>query len=210
MQLETLHSFDFFENSYILRYTKNIVQARTSVSSDSPMQTYLYRISNYIRIHKVSLGLFLAAYGVFYLTSVLLSRWTIFDWGKDITGYPPSAINTLLPRSFIDPIFFVTSFPALIVGAANALQLQHTRNKPEVSLDKQYVAILLTAFGFTYQVIGAWPLESLADFPWQWQKQISNFGPVFAWILYLLSLVVLLTGVISLYKHSLIYHRKQS
>ncbi len=180
------------------------------MSSDSPMQTYLYRISNYVRIHKVSLGLFFAAYGAFYLSSVLLSGWTLADWGKDITSYPPSIINTLLPRSFIDPIFFVTSFPALIIGAAMLCIYSIRGITPEVSLDKQYVAILLTAFGFTYQVIGAWPLESLADFPWQWQKQISNFGPVFTWILYLLSLIVLLIGVISLYKHSLIYHRKTS
>ena len=167
-----------------------------------------YRISNYVKTHRVSLGLFLAAYGAFYLTSVLLSRWTIADWGKDITGYPPSSINTLLPRSFIAPIFFVTSFPALIIGAA-ILCVYSTRGiKPEAAADKQYVAILLTAFGFTYQVIGAWPLGNLNDFPWQWQKQIMRNGPAFTWTLYLLSTVVLLIGAISLYKHSQIYHRK--
>jgi hypothetical protein len=170
--------------------------------------TFQNRVSNYMSDHKVSLGLFLASYGVFYLTSVLLSRWTLSDWGKDITGYPTSTINTILPRSFIEPIFFVTSLPALIVGAIILSNYSLRRITPEASTDKQYVAILLTAFGFTYQVIGAWPLGKFVDFPWQWQKQIILNGVIFAWILYLLSLVVLFVGVISLYKYSVIYHKK--
>ena len=178
------------------------------MSSYSQKQTYRCRISNYVLRHKVSLGLFLASYGVFYLTSVLLSRWTIADWGKDITGYPPSTINTILPRSFIDPIFFVTSLPALIVGAIMLSNYSLRRINNEASADKQNVAILLTVFGFTYQVIGAWPLGKFVDFPWQWQKQIILNGSIFAWILYLLSFAVLIVGVVSLYKHSVIYHKK--
>jgi hypothetical protein len=154
------------------------------------------------------LALFLAAYGAFYLSSVILSRWVIADWGKDITSYPPSAVNTLLSRSLIDPIFFVTSFPALIIGAAMLCSYSIRGITPKASDNKQYVAILLTAFGFTYQVIGAWPLEQLKDFPWQWQKQIILNGSIFAWILYILSLAVLFVGVVSLYKHSVIYHKK--
>ena len=73
------------------------------------------RASNYMKDHKVALGVFLAAYGVFYLSVVIMSGWTISDWGSDITAYPPSALNTLLPRSFITPIFFITSFPSLII-----------------------------------------------------------------------------------------------
>jgi hypothetical protein len=64
------------------------------MSNYSHKQTYLYRVSIYVRSHKGSLGLFLAAYGAFYLTAVLLSGWTIADWGKDITGYPPSPMPT--------------------------------------------------------------------------------------------------------------------
>ncbi len=82
--------------------------------------------------------------------------------------------------------------------------------KPEVPNSKQYIAILLTTFGFIYQVIGAWPLQQTKDFPWQWQKQISSNGPVLTWILYLLSLIVLLIGAVSLYKHSQIYNKKHS
>jgi hypothetical protein len=178
--------------------------------SELHKRIYFHRISKYMKSHKASLALFLAAYGVFYLSSVILSRWVMADWGKDITSYPPSAINTLLPRSFIDPIFFVTSFPALIIGAVLLCSYSIRGITPKAPDNKQYVAILLAAFGFTYQVIGAWPLEQLKDFPWQWQKQIAMNGPVFTWTLYLLSLVVLLIGVLSLYKHSQIYQQKHS
>jgi hypothetical protein len=178
------------------------------MTNNQQKNTYQNRLSNYVTNQKVSLGLFLASYGVFYLTSVLLSFWTIFDFGKDITEYPPSTVNTVLPRSFIDPIFFVTSFPALILGATILCNYSLRGITPNAPVDKQYVAILLTGFGFTYQVIGAWPLGKFVDFPWQWQKQIILNGSVFAWILYLLSLVVLFVGVASLYKQSLIYHKK--
>ncbi len=178
------------------------------MNKNSQKITYLNKFSIYGRSHKLSLGIFLASYGVFYLTSVLLSRWTIFDFGRDITNYPPSAINTILPRSFIEPIFFVTSFPALIIGAVMLGYYSLRGIIPEASPNKQYVAILLTSFGFTYQVIGAWPLENAVDFPWQWQKQIVLNGAFFAWILWLLSFAVLLVGVFSLYKHSVIYNRK--
>jgi hypothetical protein len=176
--------------------------------SEVHKRSIIYRISNYVKSHEVSLSLFLAAYGAFYMSSVILSGWTIVEWGKDITIYPPTAINTLLPRSFIEPIFFVTSFPALIIGAGMLCAYSMRGITPKSSNDKQYVSILLTAFGFTYQVIGAWPLEKLKDFPWQWQKQIFFNGSIFTWILYILSLSVFIFGVVSLYRHSVIYHKK--
>jgi hypothetical protein len=179
------------------------------MNESSQKQTnYGYRVSNYVKNHKVSLGLFLAAYGAFYLSSVILSDWTITAWGNKITGYPPSFINPLLPHSFINPIFFVTSFPTLIIGAAMLCFYSICEIRPDASIAKQYVAILLTSFGFTYLVIGAWPLGNPIDFSWQWQKQIVSNGGIFAWTLYILSFTVLAIGIISLYKHSLIYHKK--
>jgi hypothetical protein len=179
------------------------------MKQNSQKQTnYTHKVSIYLRSHKVSLGLFLAVYGAFYLSSVILSHWTLADWGKDITGYPPSSINTLLPRSFIDPIFFVTSFPALLIGVAILCVYSVRGINPESVVDKEYIAVLLTAFGFTYLVIGSWPLGRLDVFPWLWQKQIISYGPVFAWVLYILGLVVLMVGGFSLYKHSLIYRQK--
>jgi hypothetical protein len=171
-------------------------------------QTYQAKIAGFVSRHTVSLGVLLASYGVFYLTSVLLSMWTLGDWGKDTVAYPPSTKATLLPRSFINPIFFATSLPALIIGAVLLCNYSLRGITPNASTDKQYVAVLLTAFGFTYQVIGAWPLGNVGVFPWQWQKQILLNGVGFAWVLWLLSLAVLAVGVFSLYKHSIIYHQK--
>jgi hypothetical protein len=113
-----------------------------------------------------------------------------------------------LPRSFIDPIFFVTGFPTLLLGAAILCVYSLRGITSECAADKQYVAILLTAFGFGYVVIGAWPLGQRDIFPWEWQKQVISWGPAFAWLLYILSLVILSVGVVSLYKHSVIYHQR--
>jgi hypothetical protein len=175
----------------------------------SPQQpSYFSYISSYAKNHWLSLALFLTAYGAIFLSSVILNRLPPADWGKVAAIYSPSSLNPLLPRSFIDPIFFITSFPALLVGTAMLCVYSLRGISPEATTDKQYVAILLTAFGFTYQVVGAWPLQHQTDFPWQWQKQIISLGPVFAWTLYTMSLIVMLIGVVSLYKHSVIYHQK--
>jgi len=178
------------------------------MDTSSRKANYTYRVYSYLRSHKVSLGLFLAAYGAFYLSLVILGGWTVAEGVKETTGFPPSFIHPLLPRSFINPLFFVTSFPALIVGAAMLCFYSIRGIHSEAPVDKQYVAILLTTFGFTYQVIGAWPLRNPIDFPWQWQKQIVNNGSIFAWILYVLSLIVVMVGGISLYVQSRIYHQK--
>jgi hypothetical protein len=179
------------------------------MSKRSQKQTYTSRIFEYVRNHEASLGLFLAVYGAFYLFTVMLSGWTILYWGKDMTIYPPSAINTILPRSFINPAFFVISFPSLIIGAALLCNYSVHGITPQAAVSKLHAAIVLTVFGFTYIVIGDWPLK-LPEFPWLWQTQIAANGSVFAWALYLLSIAALIVGAFSLYKHSLIYHQTHS
>jgi hypothetical protein len=169
---------------------------------------YSNGVSSYVKNHWVSLGLFLAAYGAIYLSSVILNRPAVAELGKVVTIYSPTSMTPLLPRSSIDTLFFVTSFPALIIGAYMLCHFSIRKINPEAGTDKQYVAVLLTAFGFTYQIIGAWPLQNQTDFPWQWQKQIMTYGSSFAWILYILSLAVLAVGGVSLYMHSRIYHQK--
>jgi hypothetical protein len=174
------------------------------------IQTNKYRshVLGYINTPKVSLGMFLAAYGVFYLASVVMSDWRISDWGTDTTTYPPFFVNSVLPRSTIAPLFFVTSVPALLAGTI-LLSLYCSRGLNAFAVEnRERVAIILVAFSFTYVVIGAWPLGNIANFPWEWQKQIANNGVFFAWGLYLLSLVVLFIGGISLYRCSKIYHQK--
>jgi hypothetical protein len=180
------------------------------MNKTSQRQTHIgTRVTVYIKSHKVSLGMFLAAYGAFYLSSVILSDWTVADWGKEATSYPPLFIDPLLPHNFINPIFFVTSFPALIIGSTMLCLYSIRGIRPGASIDKQYIAILLTTFGLTYQVIGAWPLGNPINFPWEWQKQIVFNGAPLAWTLYGLSLTALLVGIFSLYKHSKIFHQKE-
>jgi hypothetical protein len=178
------------------------------MTKNSQTKMYRTKVDCFLGNRQVSLGILLASYGVFYLTSVLLSLWTLYDWGKDTVVYPLPTITTVLPRSFINPIFFATSLPSLIMGAIMLCNYSLHGITSNASGDKQYVAILLTSFGFAYQVIGAWPLGNVVAFPWQWQKQILLNGTLFAWILWLLSLIVLAVGVYSLYKHSLIYKQK--
>ena len=180
-----------------------------SMKPNRPQRTgYLPRVSGYINTHKVSLGLFLAAYGVFYLASVVMSDWKISDWGTDTTMYPQFSVNTALPRSAIAPLFFVTSVPALLAGAV-LLSLYCSRGLSTITVEnRERVAIILTAFGFAYVIIGAWPLGSIVNFPWEWQKQIANNGAPFTWGLYILGLIVLFVGGISLYRGSKIYRQK--
>ena len=41
--------------------------------------------------------------------------------------------------------------------------------------NKEHAAMLVTALGFTYQVIGAWPLWN-QQYPWYWQQLIASYG----------------------------------
>jgi hypothetical protein len=179
------------------------------MSRQSQNQTnFAAKTASYLKNHYLSLSLLLAGYGALYLSSVVLGGWTMADWGKDVTKYPASSITPLLPRGFVDPIFFATSFPALFIGTIVLCVYSIRGIRPEIASHKEQVAVLLTAFGFAYQVIGAWPLGTLVNFPWEWQKQIMRNGPAFAWSLFNLSLAALVVGGISLYIHSRIWHQK--
>jgi hypothetical protein len=177
--------------------------------TDSPMnsnQPATHRAVNYIKTHEASLALLLAAYGAFFLAVVIMGGWTLLDWGKDTFKVAPFAVHALLPRSYISPLFFATSFPVLLIGVA-ILCLYSIRNLNK-ERGKEYVAILLTVCGFAYIVVGAWPLQSTVDLPWEWQKQIMSYGLVFAWMLYALGLAVLAVGCVSLFMHSREYRRR--
>ena len=79
--------------------------------------------------------------------------------------------------------------------------------RPERVDNKEYAAIIVTALGFTYQVIGAWPLFS-QPYPFQWQAEIATYGNLLVFTLFIGSLLALITGAASLYIHSKIYHEK--
>lgn len=179
-------------------------------ANNQPRKGSINRLLAYLKRHKVAVGLLLAAYGSVYLFSTLLGSWTINDWGKDVTGYPPSALNPLLPRSFIHPIFFVTGFPCLLAGTAILCVYAIQGIQNQAVSDKEHVAVLLVAAGFFYQIAGAWPLTEIVDYQWEWQKQIASNGVAVTWTLYLLSLAALTMGAVSVFIHSRIYHQKHS
>jgi hypothetical protein len=179
------------------------------MSHNSQNQTnFAAKATSYLKNNYLPLSLLLAGYGALYLSSVVLSGWTLADWGKDVTKCPVAQVTPLFPRGFIDPIFFATSIPALFIGTIVLCVYSIRGIRPEIAPHKEQVAVLLTAFGFTYQVIGAWPLGTIANFPWEWQKQIMRNGSAFAWSLFSLSLAALVVGGISLYIHSRIWHQK--
>jgi hypothetical protein len=178
------------------------------MSQRNQKQSVPQRFAGYVSRHKVSLGLFLASYGVFYLSTVIMSGWTITDWGKDATTYAPFEITGWLPRSAIAPIFFITALPTLIIGAA-MLAIYCIRGlTPQTVENRERVGIILTTFGLSYIVLGAWPLGKQLDFPWDWQKEIFSYGDAFTWGLYILGIVVLIVGSVSVYRCSVYYHRK--
>jgi len=167
----------------------------------------LRRITDYIADHRLSLGLLLAAYGSFYLSAVIMGDWTPANWGQDTFNIAPFGVQAFIPRSAISPLFFITSLPALFVGAV-LLCSDNIYGLRTLTSQSRHSAILLTVFGFGYIIVGAWPLQTKNDFPWEWQKQIASYGSAFTWMLYVLSLIVLAIGVISLYVHSKDYRKR--
>jgi hypothetical protein len=174
----------------------------------NPNQSVSNRIASYVKNHWVSLGVLLAAYGVFYLLVVISTGWSPVDWGKDVVQCAPSSVSSLIPRSYVSPIFFVTSLPALIIGSVMLCVYSLRALRFGLTDDSERVAVLLVVFSFAYQVLGAWPLQNAANFPWEWQKQIMSYGPIFAWALYLISVVLLAVGGVTLFVHSRDYHKK--
>ena len=83
----------------------------------------------------------------------------------------------------------------------NAKSILHKgHSTPETVDNKQNAAILVTALGFTYQVIGAWPLWN-QWYPWQWQAEIARYGNWLVFPLFIGSLLALIIGAASLYSH---------
>ncbi len=106
---------------------------------------------------------------------------------------------------FTIPLLLVTSLIGTLM-----LSIYCIRDiQPERADNKEHAAIIVTALGFTYQVIGAWPLFN-QGYPWPWQQEIATYGNLLVFPLFIGSLLALITGAASLYIHSRIYHQKQS
>lgn len=170
-------------------------------------QSTLNRIKSYIKNHSASLGTILSAYGALYLFAVIRTGWTPTDWTIQTPRLESLALHPPMLNAYLIPAFFITSLPALILGTSILCVYSVRVLRSSLTVNSEHVAILLTVFGFSYQVLGAWPLMAVVDFAWAWQKQIMGFGSVFAWGLYLLSVVALSVGAFSLFVHSRVYHR---
>jgi hypothetical protein len=158
----------------------------------------------YVKEHAASVGLLLAAYGAVYLTSALFSSWTLQNWVV-AQNYMPAS-SSIIPHNVMNSAFFLTGFPALIVGTAILCGYTLTGIGAEKSGGKQPIAVILMVFGLGYQLIGAWPFFATVEFPWEWQKQIASYGVAFSGFLYALSVAVFLVGAVSLVLHSRLYH----
>jgi hypothetical protein len=171
-------------------------------------QTIPQCIKNYIKNHSASLGTFLAAYGTFYLYSVIRTGWVPSDGFSQAHRLESLALYPPVLNPCIIPAFFYTSLPALLLGTAILCVYSVKVLQSNFTANSEYVAILLTVFGFAYIVLGAWPLQAAIDFPWDWQKQIIEYGAGFAWGLYVLSVVVFSVGAFSLFMHSRDYSKR--
>ncbi len=165
------------------------------------------RIVGYLRRHLASLGVVLASYGALLTYAVLCSGWTPSDGIQHTITLTPAIFNPPLPNSYLIPVFFATSFPALLIGTIMLYIYSIRVLRSSLTVDSEHVAVLLTVSGFVYQVLGAWPLQDASKFPWEWQRLIMGYGPLFAWVLYLLSLAALVIGAVLLFVHSRDYHR---
>lgn len=166
------------------------------------------RMGSYVKSHLASVGTLLFAYGAFYLYSVIRTGWVPSDGFTVAHSFSSLALKAPVLNPYIIPAFFVTSLPALLIGAILLCSYTVWVLRNGLTVDSEHVAVLLTACGFAYVVLGAWPLQDAINFPWTWQKQIMEFSPGFAWMLYLLSSVMLTIGAVSLYVHSRVYHSK--
>ena len=120
-----------------------------------------------------------------------------------ISNVNGSAVNwlgfyVLVPEwNFVIPIIFTLGLIGIVMLCMYCIK----DIQPDRSDYKEYIAVLLAALGFTYQVIGAWPLWGKA-YPWFWQQEIAKYGNLMILPLFIASLLSLIVGAASLYIHS--------
>jgi hypothetical protein len=165
------------------------------------------RLIGYVKSHLTSVGTLLLAYGAFYLYSVIRTGWVPSDGVTVLHSYSSLALKAPVLSPYIIPAFFATSLPALLIGFFLLCYYTFGVLRNGLTVDSEHVAVLLTVCGFAYMVLGAWPLQEPVNLPWTWQKQIMAYGVGFAWMLYLISTVMLVLGAVTLYVHSRAYHR---
>jgi hypothetical protein len=164
-------------------------------------------LSSYVKSHLASLGTLLTAYGAFYLYTVIRTGWTPSDGFTEVHNYSSLVLQASVFSPYLIPLFFITSLPAVLIGIVMLCYYTVRVLRNGLTADSEHIAVFLTVCGFAYVVLGAWPLQEPVNLPWTWQKQIMVYGAGFAWMLYLLSVAMLVLGAVSLYVHSRAYHR---
>ena len=160
----------------------------------------VYQMANFVKNHQLIIGLLLFFLSVADLWFVMPNMYAVLlNW------------NVIMPVfSFYMPEWIFTIPILLIISLIGALMLCVYSIKgiqPERVDHKEHAAMLVTTLGFTYQVIGAWPLFS-QPYPWPWQAEIETYGNLLVFLLFIGSLLALIIGAASLYIHSKIYHQK--
>ena len=172
------------------------------------------KTKNRLKEYQAPIGGALVVFGVTYqIVNALLWGWWNVGTINTITGptFQQQIASTL---GFLAYPLYILSFSLAAIGIALIVtQEQETQPSPSTPLRETYKAhkritmgILLTAFGFTYQVIGAWVLWDKA-YPWVWQTEIAKYGALLMWPLFILSLSSLVIGAWMLYTESKRYHK---
>jgi len=153
-----------------------------------------------MKSHQLIIGLMLVFFGVSDLWFILPNLYgrlpdLYVNW-RVVYFFMPQWTITI-------PILFILSLIGTLMLTAYCI-----RDIQPARLDhKEQAAMLVMALGFTYQIIGAWPLWS-QRYPWPWQQQIADYGNLLVLPLFIGSLFALIIGAVSLYKHSRIWHEK--
>ncbi len=151
--------------------------------------------------HQLIVGLLLVFFGVSDLWFVMPNLYGTFH------GY---WVNWQIFRFFMPEwTYMVPLLLVMALAGTLVLSVYCIRGVQAGRVDnKEHAAFLVTALGFAYLVLGAWPLWT-QSFPWAWQREIANYGNPLVLPLFAGSLVALIIGAASLCIHSKIYHQRR-
>lgn len=155
----------------------------------------------FVKRHQLSIGLLLVFFGVADLWFVMPNMYAGLqgDWHVDWRLF-----YFFMPEwTFTVPVLLIMS----LIGTLMLCVYCITGIQRERVDFKEHAAIVVAVLGFTYQVIGAWPLWN-RWYPWPWQAEIARYGNLLVFPLFIGSLLALIIGAASLYIHSKIYHEK--
>lgn len=157
-------------------------------------------MASFFRRHQLIIGLLLVFFGLSDLWLIMPDLYGTFhgfyvNW-QTFRVFMPEWIYTV-------PILLMMTLVGTLM-----LSVYCIRGIDPAKVDnKEHAAFLVTAMGFAYLVVGAWPFWTQSFF-WPWQQEIANYGNLLVLPLYAGSVFAFVTGGVSLYIHSKIYHQQ--